>query len=87
MAGGGSGDDIHPDALSYLLVIQAWLCSCWGIDSGSNLRDAGYNGGGNRESNQQRQQRDIIGQQKQVTELTDLDQIERAMAILDCLEA
>jgi pentatricopeptide repeat protein len=84
--GGGRGDDVHPDALSYSLVIHAWLRGCGGIGSGSNARDSGYNGGGNGASNRQRQQRDISSQRK-VTELTDLDRIERAVAILDRLEA
>lgn len=72
------GDDVEPDALSYSLVIHAWLRGCRG---GSSNSDSATNAG-NRATNNP--QRDSL---RNVMAFSNFDRINRAMAILDRLEA
>ena len=69
------GDNVEPDALSYSLVIHAWLRGCRGVSSSSSQS-------GNRSTNNP--QRDSL---RNVMAFSNLDRIERAIAILDRLEA
>jgi pentatricopeptide repeat protein len=84
---GPGGDDVYPDALSYSLVIHAWLRGCRGIGSSFNAHDTDGNNSSKGAMTWESGRQNGINSKRKVAEFTDLDRIERAMKILDRLEA
>jgi len=82
------GDAVEPDALSYSLVIHAWLRGCrgnGGDGAGGGRAKAMASSGRARYQDRRRQQQQRPSEEG--GDYTDRDRIERAMEIIDALES